>query len=144
MIDTFETLKVPGPIPTTVSMPFWQAARDRELHLQHCDTCNKWIFYPRVICPHCWSDTLSWRAASGCGHLQSFTEIHRPGHPGWQPAAPYTLGLVRLVEGPTMLSLVAAPFPSRLTVGMPLRVMFVPIGDFVLPVFKGEEDYRVT
>ncbi|MGT2466795.1 OB-fold domain-containing protein [Mesorhizobium atlanticum] len=42
--------------------------------------------------------------------------MHKPGHPGWLPAAPYVVGLIELAEGPTMLSLIL-PGTQPLQVG---------------------------
>jgi uncharacterized OB-fold protein len=126
-------LKVPGPIRTALSQPFWQAATGQQFILQHCGECQRWVFYPRQICPHCWSPDLQWRPASGRGTLKTWSIIHRPGHPGWEPAAPYTIGLVELAEGPTMLSHILTTAPA---LHMPLRVRFTHIGAETLPCFE--------
>lgn len=144
MTDKFTSIKVPGPAPTAVSMPFWQAAKQGELRLQHCGACQQWVFYPRVICPHCWSEDLSWKQASGRAHLRSFTVVHRPGHPAWTPAAPYVLAIVQLAEGPTMLTQVISPTAEHLSIGMGLQVSFQPIGDYVLPFFESESTGRTV
>lgn len=66
------------------------------------------MFYPRGHYTRCWSDDLRWNDASGLGVVKSFSHVHKPGHPGWKPAAPYIVILVELDEGPTMLSLLAS------------------------------------
>lgn len=132
-MNDLSDLKVPGPTITQLTAPFWDAAEAGRLHLQHCEACQRAVFYPRRICPHCWSDRLVWREASGRGHLKSFSIVHRPGHPGWAPAAPYVVGLVELAEGPTMLSLVLDEAPS---VGMALRLRPTRVGDRRLPAFE--------
>jgi len=134
MTPDFSTLKVPGPTRTALTAPFWDAARSGRLTLQHCDACGKTVFYPRAICPHCWSDRLRWRDASGRARLKSFSVVHRPGHPAWGAVAPYAIGLVELEEGPTMLSHILVPL-DRLAVGMPLKVTMTRVGSDVLPFF---------
>lgn len=131
----FRELKVPGPIPNKLTQPFWDAAAAGRYELQRCDACGEWVFYPRGHCPHCWSNRLSWHAASGHGVVKSYSVVHRPGHPAWMPIAPYALGIVELAEGPSMLSLFVTHNPDELKVGMPVRVSFVRIGDFTLPAF---------
>ena len=126
-------LKVPGPTRTAVSAPFWDAVRQQKFIVQQCTNCRLWTFYPRHICPHCWSPDLVWREASGRGTLQTWSVIHRPGHPGWEPAAPYTIGLVRLDEGPTMLSHL---FVSNPELHLPLQVHYEAVGDEILPCFE--------
>jgi uncharacterized OB-fold protein len=89
----FDLLKAPGPTITSLTAPFWEAADRGHLVIQHCEECGAAVFYPRPICPHCWSNRLSWREASGTGKLRSWSTVHRAGHPAWQPAAPYTVGV---------------------------------------------------
>ena len=132
---TLSDLKVPGPIPTRVSRPFWDAAREGRLCLQKCEACARWVFYPRSHCPHCWSPRIAWHEASGKGVLQSYTVIHRPGHPAWNAVAPFTVAIVALQEGPTMLSLLVDIKQDEIPAGLPLAVQFVRVGDFTLPVF---------
>lgn len=126
-------LKVPGPTRTALSAPFWKAAAKERFVLQHCVGCARWAFYPRQICPHCWSPRLEWRDASGRATLDTWSAIRRPGHPGWEPAAPYTIGIVSLAEGPTMLSHILTAEPR---LHMPLQVAFTQVGAEILPCFE--------
>lgn len=126
-------LKIPGPTIIPLTEPFWKGATEGKLLIQRCRSCGKAIFYPREICPYCWSSDLSWEAASGRGRLKSFSVIHKPGHPGWSPVAPYAVGLVELAEGPTMLSHILIDDP---TVGMALVLAPTDIGGRILPAFK--------
>lgn len=126
MVD-LDFLMAPGPTMTALSAPFWDAAAQGRLSLQHCEACGQHCFYPRPICPHCWSDRLVWKTVSGRGRLKSWTVVHKPGHPAWVPAAPYTLGVVELEEGPTLLTLLvnaaeAAPAADRAVRLKPTRV----------------------
>ena len=130
-------LKVAGPIYEPLNMTFWEAAEQGELKIQHCAACGNHVFYPRPICPHCWADALEWVTASGKGRLKSFSEIWKPGHPGWVPAAPYLVGLVELDEGPTLLSHIIAK-NNDVTVGDRLAIAPYNIGGRILPCFKKE------
>lgn len=134
MID-FSTLDVPGPTVTDLSRPFWDAVSQGRLQIQHCTACDKAVFYPRPICPHCWANALEWREAGGKGKLASFTQIWKPGHPGWLPAVPYYVGLVQLDEGPTMLSHIIIDERQAPCVGD--EVVFKPIrtASRMLPFF---------
>jgi len=136
MID-LSALKVAGPIYEPLNQPFWEAAAKGILCVQHCDACGKHVFYPRPICPHCWADALKWVTVSGTAWLKSFSEIWKPGHPGWIPAAPYFVGLVTLDEGPTMLSHIIVD-GSDIAIGD--RLIFTPtvIGGAILPCFRKE------
>lgn len=134
-IEQFEQLNAPGPLPTGISRPFWEATSQKKFILQQCTHCSKWVFYPRGHCPHCWGGELKWKPASGIGYLRSFSVVHRPGHAAWKAVAPYALGIVDLAEGPTMLSTLPVERPELLQVGMQVEVRFVQIGSFTLPMF---------
>jgi len=128
-------LKVPGPTITSLTAPFWEAASQGQLLIQRCQACGGAVFYPREICPHCWSDQLEWEEASGQGTLRSYTIIQRPGHPAWAAAAPYTVGLIRLKEGPVMLSHILG---DDVAIGQALYLAPTNIGGRVLPCFRPE------
>ena len=131
-------LKTPGPTITALTQPFWDAVTQGRLKIQHCEDCAKAVFYPRPMCPHCWSKRLVWKEASGRGQLKSFSQVHKPGHPGWLPVAPYVVGLVELAEGPTMLSFI---LPGMRSPGVGNALLLAPtaIGGRVLPAFKPAE-----
>jgi uncharacterized OB-fold protein len=127
-------LRAPGPTITALTRPFWDAAAKGVLLLQRCEACREAAFYPRAICPHCWSPRLRWEASSGRGALRSFSVVHKPGHPAWRPIAPFTVGLVRLEEGPVMTSLILASNIEP-SVGAPVELQPTEIGGRVLPAF---------
>lgn len=62
------TLKTAGPTITALTRPFWDAAAEGRLKIQHCEDCGKAVFYPRPI----WSKRLVWKDASGRGSAQVF------------------------------------------------------------------------
>lgn len=128
-------LKVAGPIHEPLNAPFWEGAEQGVLKIQHCGACGKHVFYPRPICPHCWADALTWVTVSGNGRLKSFSEIWKPGHPGWMPASPYLVGLVELHEGPTLLSHILAEH-NQVVVGDLLVFAPTNIGGRMLPCFR--------
>ncbi len=132
------TLSVPGPTTTPLTQPFWDAVVEGRLLIQRCGSCAAAIFYPRQVCPRCWSEDLAWVEASGKARLKSYSTVFRPGHPGWVDAAPYVVGLVELAEGPTMLTHILAP-PPALHVGIGLTMRPTDIGGRVLPAFSVDE-----
>ncbi len=98
---------------------YWQAANAGRLLIKHCSACDKPHHYPRDICPHCLSQATQWREASGSGTLYSFSSM------GTGEAA-YTLAMVTLDEGVTMLSNVVDADPAGLRIGQRLKVVFLP------------------
>ncbi|MCI5074193.1 Zn-ribbon domain-containing OB-fold protein [Oricola sp.] len=127
--------KLPRPTPET--LPFWQGAKAGKLMLPWCEDCGQPHFYPRAICPHCLSDRLDWRQASGRGKLHTYVINHRAAK-GF--TAPYVIAVVELAEGPRMLSNVVTegePTPDMLTIDMDLEVTFDPVtDDITLPRFR--------
>jgi len=81
----------PGPRVNKINKRFWDACNHNELLIQQCDAqaCRKWIYFPRVSCPYCGGGDLTWRIASGCGRIVTYTRIHRPHHKSFFRDAPY-------------------------------------------------------
>lgn len=128
------------PVPTPTTNPFWEGTRAGELRLPRCEACDRTFLYPRIRCPFCGSPRIAWLRASGRGSLHSYVINHMPA-PGWEGEVPYVIAVVRLEEGPRMLSNLVgvAPDPEALELDMPLEVVFEPRGDVVLPLFKPAE-----
>ncbi len=70
------------------SQVYWEGIARGELRIQRCAACTRYVFYPRSICPHCFSDRLSWVVASGKGTIYSYTPVH--------------ISCESLAEGPTL------------------------------------------
>lgn len=125
------------PRPTPETLPFWEGARNHRLVLPWCRDCGKPHFYPRALCPHCLSQALDWRDASGRGKLHTYVINHKPAK-GF--TAPYVIAVVELDEGVRMLSnlvLPGTPTPEALHIDMPVQVVFDDVTDTVtLPRFR--------
>ncbi len=129
----------PIPVPQGESDFYWEKAKAHELWLRHCDDCNKAYFYPRDICPMCFSRNTSWIQASGKGTLHTFAIVHRAPTPAFRDDAPFVVAMVDLEEGPRMpTNLVGVePDPANIKVGMAVEVVFEDITDEIaLPKFK--------
>ena len=54
----------------------WRVRQQRySLKAEVCNTCNKTIFPPRDVCPHCAEQKQSWTNLSGRGEVYSFTTM---------------------------------------------------------------------
>lgn len=127
----------PRPVVQPWAQPFWDAAREHRLVLQHCNACDRPIHYPRVACPHCGADDLGWRAASGRGTLYSFTVVVSNAPSAFIARMPYVVAVVRLAEGVQMLSNVVDCDPAALRCDQPVEVVFERLDDeFTLPMFR--------
>ena len=125
----------PLPQPTPETQEFWDGTKEGELRLQRCSNCGHVYFPPRPVCPACSSRDVGTFAASGNGSLLSYVINYRqhPSFPG-----PYAIALVKLDEGPTMMSNIVdcEQTPEALVLDMPLEVTFEDNGDVAIPLFR--------
>lgn len=116
---------------------FWEQCKKEKLVIQQCETCNKYIFYPRSICPHCMSDQVKWVESTGKGTIYSYTVARRPGGPGFKDDVPYVIALIELNEGVRMMSTIIDCAISDLACDLPVEVVFDEVTeDVTLPKFK--------
>lgn len=129
----------PLPIPQPESEFYWQKAREHELWLPQCRECGKTYFYPRGICPGCFSRDTTWVRSSGRGTLYSFSIVHRAPAPIFRDSVPYVVAIVELEGGarlPTNLVGVD-PDPEKVRIGMAVEVVFDDVADAIaLPKFR--------
>ncbi|MBX5458088.1 MAG: Zn-ribbon domain-containing OB-fold protein [Thermogemmatispora sp.] len=118
------------------SAPYWEGIQQGELRLQLCTACQRHIFYPRSLCPHCHSDRLAWVSASGRGTIYSYTIVHRAFGP-FAAEAPFIIAIVELEEGVRLMTrLIDAP-RERVRIGAAVQVSFEQVsGRPPLPFFR--------
>jgi len=125
------------PSPDVETKPFWDACREGKFLLRHCDVCGRDHYYPRPFCPSCWSDTVSWREASGRGTLYTYSVVHVNDLPPFNERVPYVAAVVELDEGPKVMTTIEGVPLDELRVDMPVVVAFKAISDDVtIPVFR--------
>lgn len=125
-----DTPAKPAPRISRINRPFFEACNRDRLHLQQCRApdCRRYVYFPRVCCPHCGGGELEWRDVSGRGRVRSFTIVRRPQHPGFFPEAPYWFAAITLDEGPLMYSRIeGTPDPDADLIGREVRAVFVPL-----------------
>ena len=98
---------------------------DGEFRIQQCSDCDKYVFYPRHLCPHCGSSALEWRQASGRAEVYSTTVARRRPDRGGD----YNVCIVELEEGPRMTSRVEGIEPDAVKIGMAVRHSISDGGD---------------
>ncbi|OUR81922.1 DNA-binding protein [Cycloclasticus sp. 46_120_T64] len=109
--------------------PFWDATAEGKLLLKKCNGCGKIHYYPRTICPFCFSDDTVWIEASGKGTIYSYSVIRRV-------EVPYVMAYVTLEEGPTMMTNIIDCDMDSVRIDMPVTVSFVDTGEGnALPMF---------
>jgi uncharacterized protein len=94
-----ERVAKPTVVSSELSRPYWEAAAQGRLVLQHCGACGVVRHYPRMLCTECYSAEVEWRGASGRGQVHSWTVAHHAFHAGFKDDLPYTLVTVDLEEG---------------------------------------------
>lgn len=109
---------LPDPPVNPENQRYFDAAARGELLIGKCQACGEAHFYPRVICPYCFSDRTEWVPASGTGTVYTYSTMHR-GVP-----APYTIAYVTLDEGVTMLTNLVDCGPATIRIGQAVKVVF--------------------
>ena len=131
--------KLPLPNKQPESDFYWEKAQAHELWLRKCNDCNSVYFYPRDICPQCYSNSVEWIQASGKATLHAYAIAERGPTPSSRDVVPYVAALVDLEEGPRMpTNLVDVPMDEEhIKVGIALEVTFDDVTDEItLPKFK--------
>jgi len=96
-----------------------------EFRLQQCQACNEFIFYPRVLCPHCGGFDLQWRLVSGDGVVYSTTVVRRREEKG----GPYNVAIIELAEGPRMMSRVEGIAADKVAIGSAVKARIATESD---------------
>ena len=114
------TRQIPAPAVTIESKPFWDAAAEGKFLIKHCNACGEDHWYPRALCPFCFSDQTEWKESPGEGVIYSYSVMHR------SPSGPYAIGYVTLKEGPAVLTNFVDVAPDGLSIGQKVKVKFQP------------------
>lgn len=100
------------------------------LQLGLCNICGATHYYPRRVCPFCFSADVGRTDATGNGRVYSYSYSSRG------PNGPNILAYVTLDEGITMLTNLVDVDPADVTIDMRVTVDFRPLGQTVVPLFR--------
>ena len=114
------TRPIPAPAVTIESKPFWDAAAEGRFLIKRCNDCGQTHWFPRALCPFCFSDQTEWKESPGEGVIYSYSVMHR------SPSGPYAIGYVTLNEGPAVLTNFVDVAPDGLSIGQKVKVKFQP------------------
>jgi len=113
---------------------FWDAALNGRLEVQRCLACRTLQHPPAPACSQCHSFELAPEAMSGAGVVESYTIHHHPPLPGFEGRP--VVALIRLDEGPLMLSNIVGDDAEDVRIGDPVQVTFLRVApDYVIPQF---------
>jgi len=127
----------PDPIVSVWAKYFWDAAKENKLVIQKCDACSDMIFYPRIACPNCGADKLSWVEVSGRGKIYTYTVVESNAPSAFVADMPFVLAVIELDEGVRMMSNIVDCDPYSVECDQPVQVAFEKRNEnFTLPVFR--------
>ncbi len=115
--------KLPAPLINPESGRYFEAAKQGTLLVGKCHECGEHHYYPRALCPHCFSDRTEWVPAKGTGAIYSYSTMHR-GVP-----VPYTIAYVTLDEGVSMMTNLTDCDLAALKIGARVKLVFKPAED---------------
>jgi uncharacterized OB-fold protein len=87
-----------------------------------CGACERSYFPPRAVCPQCRGRALEEIEFAGTGTLYSFSHM-RQSPRGFANLGPYTVGMVRLDEGPLIMAQLTDVEGLDLHIGMPVQMV---------------------
>jgi len=123
-----EARKIAAPSVTAENKPYFDAAGQGKLLIKRCAACGKRHFYPRALCPHCFSERTEWEEAKGTGTVYTYSVV--------RSGAPYVIAYVALDEGVTMLANVVDCDPGAVRIGLKVKAVFRPTdGGPLVPMF---------
>ena len=126
----------PLPMIDPVNQGFWDNAKAGKLSVQSCKACGDKRYPASPVCPKCLSSDQEWVSVSGKGTLESWVDFHRAYWDGFKEDLPYRVCLVKLAEGPVMVSNLVGPSENA-KVGAAVEVMFDAVTeDVTLPKFR--------
>ena len=119
---TDESIAYPQPAEDLTNAPFLEGWRAGALKVQRCGDCALTFFYPRPMCPRCWSENLHWIETKGLGRVVSFSIVHRPVHDAFKNQPPVIMAEIALPEGVRLLARVLAD-TAAVRIGMNVRLI---------------------
>jgi len=118
-----------SPEANVENKPFWDGAAEGRLLLKRCNGCKQVHFYPRALCPHCFSDDTHWQESKGEGTIYAFSVMRRV-------PQPYAIAYVTLDDGVTLMTNILEADFDNLAIGQRVKVVFRPsAGGLTIPAF---------
>ena len=109
--------KIQAPLPNLETQAFWDACALGKLMIGKCDACGKPHYYPRALCPFCFSNRTELQQVSGNGVIYTYSVMRRA-------PIPYAIGYVTLAEGPTIMTNIVDCDLDQLRIGQAVRLVF--------------------
>ena len=129
----------PLPLSDELTRPFWEAAREHQLVIQRCPSCQAFQHPPRPACESCGGDELAWTPISGRGQVYSFIIDRRLLIPSFDE--PYAVAQINPIETDDDAVRITANIVEcdldAIEIGMLVEVVFEDVDDRTsLPQFR--------
>ncbi|MDY6828869.1 MAG: Zn-ribbon domain-containing OB-fold protein [Pseudomonadota bacterium] len=122
-------MKYQSPVVNPETKPFWDATAEGKFLLKKCNDCGEFHYYPRALCPFCFSDKTEWVESKGTGTVYTHSTMRRA-------PVPFCLAYVTLDEGPTMMTHIVDCDLEQVAIGKPVKLVLKETdGDAKLPCF---------
>ena len=121
--------KYPTPVTNPETAQFWEAAKQGKFLIKRCTACGEPHWYPRTMCPFCFSTDTRWEESKGEGEIYTFSVMRR------NTPVPYAIGYVTLDEGVSLLTNFVDCDFDDLKVGQRVKLKWTPTGEGQPPVF---------
>ena len=130
---------ITAPVPQPESDFYWDKCKEHEFWLRHCKECDQTYFYPRDICPGCFSRDTEWIKTNGRAVVHTFCIVHRAPVPSFRDKVPYVPAIVEFEGGARMATnlVEVEADPSVIKCGMEVEVVFEDLDEKIsLPQFR--------
>jgi uncharacterized OB-fold protein len=121
--------KYSAPQGNPETQAFWDAAKQGKFMIKCCTACGEAHYFPRSICPFCFSDKTVWEESSGEGEICTFSLMRK------SATGPYAIGYVKLEEGPAVQTNFVDCDLGALKIGQKVKVVFKATDGAPLPFF---------
>jgi len=120
MTSTDRAITPPARNPETAA--FWDACNDSRLLIKRCGSCGEAHYYPRSLCPLCFSAETAWEEVKGTGEIYTFSVMRRA-------PVPFALAYITLDEGISILTNIVDCDLDKIEIGQRMRLVFKPAED---------------
>jgi hypothetical protein len=116
-----------SPIPDDLDRPYYEAANQDRLVLQHCSACDRWQFPPHPECGGCDSSAhLAWRENDGDATISTYAVIHDTYFAVLKGELPFNAVVVDLDHAPgiNMFTRLPGARVGQVPIGAKVRMTF--------------------
>ncbi|GAA4335956.1 OB-fold domain-containing protein [Pigmentiphaga soli] len=134
-----DTAAMPQPAIDVWNKPFWDACAEGRLIVQRCKATGKTWWPPSPVSPFDLRAGWEWIDSAGKGTVMSWVVFHQKYFAGFADRLPYNVAIVRMDEGFSIQSNIAAP-NDGIHIGQRVSLAFEKRGNANVPIFVPAEE----